>query len=120
MELRFKLHRPAHEQHPPPSDLTLRPPAQFVRAQHTSTPTLKSMVTAAKASIRLRPHCGATSAPRPSGGRTPPPKGTPANGGEGLRGRARANWFHPVNIPTRPSPNTMRIFLKPVATRRCE
>ena len=20
------------------------------------------------------------------------------------------NWFHPVNIPTRPSPNTMRIF----------
>jgi hypothetical protein len=31
-----------------------------------------------------------------------------------------ANWFHPVNIPTRPSPNTMRIFLKSVAMRICE
>jgi membrane associated rhomboid family serine protease len=28
--------------------------------------------------------------------------------------------FHPVNIPTRPSPNTMRIFLKSVAMRSCE
>jgi hypothetical protein len=28
--------------------------------------------------------------------------------------------IHPVNIPTRPSPNTMRIFLKSVAMRSCE
>jgi hypothetical protein len=27
---------------------------------------------------------------------------------------------YPVNIPTRPSPNTMRIFLKSVAMRSCE
>jgi len=43
--------------------------------------------------------------------------------GESLLNRATrfpANSFHPVNIPTRPSPNTMRIFLKSVAMRSCE
>jgi hypothetical protein len=32
----------------------------------------------------------------------------------------KTNGFHSVNIPTRPSPNTMRIFLKSVAMRSCE
>jgi hypothetical protein len=32
----------------------------------------------------------------------------------------QADGFHSVNIPTRPSLNTMRIFLKSVAMRSCE
>lgn len=36
------------------------------------------------------------------------------------RGPARLNRFHPLKTSTRPSPNTMRIFLKSVAMRSCE
>jgi hypothetical protein len=34
--------------------------------------------------------------------------------------KGSAHWFHPVNIPIRPSPNSMRIFLKAVGMRSCE